>query len=197
MDELIEKYAKVPAAQRYAAAAGVALLLIAYHYFMIYGDQQSEIEQLSGRMQKVLKQEAAKEKVAKNLSSFETRLVRLQQELDTAKSLLPDDANVPELLAQLGNVARKTGLEIDKFVPTGEKVSKGDRDFYAEIGFKMDVTGTFHEIAMFIDSVGRLDRIINIRELKMRNPRSEDQKVLVDGSFSIKTYRFISQEERK
>ena len=104
---------------------------------------------------------------------------------------LPDSADVPQLLAQLGGRARQTGLAIDEFKPLDEKI----KDFYAEIGFKMKARGSFHEVAMFSDSLIKLDRIINVSNLKLERPEDKNSKVVVSSSFDVKTYRFVGKKK--
>jgi len=102
------------------------------------------------------------------------------------RAQLPDQADVPQLLAQLGARARQSGLSIEEFTPSGE----ADKGFYFEIPFNVKVTGSFHEISTFIYSVGHMDRIMNVSNLQMQNPRIADSQVSVSAEFTIKTYRF-------
>jgi type IV pilus assembly protein PilO len=53
------------------------------------------------------------------------------------------------------------------------------------------VAGSYHEIGNFIDSIGKLDRIINVTDISMTNPKTQNQKIIVQSKFNIKTYRFV------
>ena len=57
----------------------------------------------------------------------------------------------------------------------------------------MKLKGTYHEIATYIDSIGKMDRIVNVTGISMSNPTAEDQRVILDGEFIIKTYRFLTE----
>jgi len=98
---------------------------------------------------------------------------------------------VPQLLAQLGNKARQSGLLIQSFEPKGETA----RDFVSEISFAMAVRGSFHEIATFVASVGKLDRIVNVTGLSMDTPKTVNKKIVVDSKFTLTTYRFIGSDK--
>ena len=121
------------------------------------------------------------------------KLAKLQKQLDLAGAQLPDSADVPQLLAKLGERARQTGLMIEEFKPSAEK----QKEFLSEISFHMRVKGSYHDIAMFIDSIGRLDRIINIANLAMDNPKTEASKVIVSSKFDVKTYCFNQEKKNK
>ena len=52
----------------------------------------------------------------------------------------------------------------------------------------------------FFDEVRRLDRIVNVADVSMKEPRLIDNRgaqIAVDASFSATTYRFLSEEERE
>ena len=50
---------------------------------------------------------------------------------------------------------------------------------------------------MFFDKVRRLDRIVNVADVSMKEPRFTGRQVAVDASFSATTYRFLSEEGRE
>lgn len=191
MEELIESYSRVPATQRYALVGLIITALCALHYYLIYDSQQSQLEALKTQVSKRQGVRNEKENIAQNKSTYEAKLGRLQQQLDEARAKLPDSADVPQLLAQLGGRARETGLAIEQFQPTQEAI----KGFVAEIGFKMKGHGSFHEVALFIDSVSKLDRIINVQNLELTNPKTENSRVIVAASFDVKTYRFVPESE--
>ena len=116
------------------------------------------------------------------MAKYEARFKQLQQELAHARSVLPDTADVPQLLSHLGNKAHETGLQIDFFEPQEET----DKGFYSEITFGMKLRGSFHEIATFVDAIGKMDRIVDVAGVSMTNPSSVNQKIIVQGLFDFK-----------
>ena len=187
MEKFFERYAKIPTNQRYALATMLAGVFIVLYVFMFHSDQSKVLTMLEKNYQSMASERAEKSAYIQNLSKYETRLTQLKSDLEAARSMLPDDPDVPQLLSQLANKGRQTGLAIDSFEPRGET----RRDFFAEIAFAMQVRGSYHEIATFIDSVGKMDRIVNVSDISLKSPRSENQKVVLEGSFTIKTYRFL------
>ena len=131
-------------------------------------------------------QRAEKQAYLDNLTKYEARFKQLQEDLKIARSLLPDDPDVPQLLAKLGNEGRRAGLLIKTFQPKSE----AQRQFFQEISFGMAVEGSYHEIANFIDSVGQLDRIVTVNNLSMGSPSFRNQKIVLTSSFDIKTYSY-------
>ena len=193
MEELLTRYAKIPIRRRLGVFGFVVFVLVVGHYFLIYSEQASRLEQLEQQHEKLQNESVANQAYAKNLTVYEARIAELQAALNTARSQLPDDPDVPQLLAQLGNKARQAGLAIDRFEPKGDR----PQDFYGEIIFDMKVHGSYHEIGTFLDALGKLDRILNVTGLSMTSPRTVNQKVVVDCGFTIKTYRFLEPREEK
>ncbi len=187
MEKLIERYANTPPRERYGAIGVSVLLIVVGFWFFFWSDQSQQLENLEDQYRAVENERAEKQAYVDNLAKYEARLNELQESLNQAREQLPDDPDVPQLLAQLDNRARQAGLQIDRFEPKGE----APKEFVAEIGFDMNVRGSYHEIASFIDSVGKLDRIVNVSGIDMDNPATVNQKVVVKSNFTIKAYRFV------
>ena len=192
MEELINKYANTPPAQRYLMVLLLVGALVAGYYYLINDGQQAQLRELRSQLNSKQGVKVEKENIAQNRSTYEAKLRQLQQQLDDARAKLPDSADVAQLLAQLGSRARQTGLLIDQFEPQPEEY----KGFYAEIPFTVKARGSYHEVAMFIDAVGRLDRIVNVTNLVLEKPQTEESKVIVSANFAVKTYRFKREGEK-
>jgi type IV pilus assembly protein PilO len=57
----------------------------------------------------------------------------------------------------------------------------------------MTVTGNYHEIATFFDSLGRLRRIVNVSDISLTAPKDMAGKMVVDAKFMVTTYMFVGQ----
>ncbi len=193
MQELIAKYSKIPAKQRYALLGLILVGLIGGYWYLYHADLSANLEGLESQHRALEAERAEKQAYVDNLARYEARLNELQQDLNAARAQLPDSENVPQLLAQLGNKGRQSGLSILQFKPLGESV----KNYVAEISFAMQVSGSYHEIGTFIDAIGKLDRIVNVTGISMKNPKTVNQKVILAANFTLKTYRFASAQKSK
>ncbi len=190
LNTFVNSYLAVPPRQRALIAAVVATLSLAAFYFLYWVGQDAN---LGGLKIQVEQQEASrreKQRVAADLPTFERELGRLGDELAAARKLLPDAADVPQFLAQLGTHAHDVGMRIKRFEPGNEVM----HEFYAAIPFRLSVSGTYHEIAMFIDRIGGIERIVNVSNLVMKEPASQSDRALVQGTFDVQAFRFLSDE---
>ncbi len=189
-NNLLSRYTKVPERIRYPVAAAFLILIFVAYDFTVRSAQQATLTALEASYRKLDIIRSEKRAYADNLPKYQARYGELQQSLGTARAQLPDSADVPQFLAQLNSSARDVGLSIDRFEPRDEVF----REFYSEIAFKMKVHGTYHEVAMFIDQVARIDRIVNVSDISMTAPKVENDKVVVVGALLVKTFRFLSDE---
>ncbi len=187
MDKLVLQWSKLPPKQRWALVGLIAVGVLVGYYYLYYGEVSEKVTSLREQYQVLETQRAEKQAYVDNLAKYEARLNELQQDLNVARAQLPDAADVPQLLATLGNKARQSGLTINRFQPGAD----APKEFYASIDFALEVRGSYHEVATFIDAVGKLDRIVNVTELSMTEPKTENQKAVVTSKFMLTTYRFV------
>lgn len=190
MEKFLDDFAKLPQKQKLGGLVGIVVALIALHYFMIYDDQSIKLDMQTAEAKRLEAEVVEKQAIAENLEKYKVEVKRLEGELERAKALLPDEGEVPALLAQIDSLGTKSGLEISRFEPQREEM----KEFYARLPFKLKVSGNYHEIATFIDQVGRLERIVNVENIGMREPRMQSKKYLVSGDFVVTTYRFVEKQ---
>jgi type IV pilus assembly protein PilO len=82
-------------------------------------------------------------------------------------------------LSAVQNVANVSGVALTAWSPSTEVPDK----FYARIPMKIEVTGRYHQIAKFFYGVGQLDRIINMENISLTDPKivGEDVMLKVEG----------------
>lgn len=192
MDKLVERWVAIPQQQRYAAVVGIVVLIVGGYWYLFHSSATETLAKLNRDKLELVQKRAQQRDYVDRLPQYEAKYNQLQQDLNEARSQLPDEADVPQLLAQLDNNARQSGLSIVRFEPRPEEA----KDFYAEISVELSVDGSFHEIGTFVDAVGKMDRIVNVQNIRMTKPRTVNSKVLVSSDFAIKTYRFIEESQR-
>ena len=105
---------------------------------------------------------------------------------------LPDQREIADLLSSVAASGRASGLEIVLFRQKPEVY----HDFYADVPVEMQMRGTYHDVALFLDRVKRLDRIVNIADINMKKPRLEGDRMMLDAACTATTFRFLDEAER-
>ena len=190
MDELIDKVLKAPPLQRWGGLAGVLLLLTLLNFFLFIRPEFTVLETQAVQQRQLDSQLQEKSEIAQNLNERRREMDVLQQKLDEALSELPESADLDELLAQLNEIGRKSGLEISTVEPAPEESAQ----IYVKIPIKMALTGNYHEIAMFLQSLANLRRIVNVNNIQLGSPSLKAEKVVLNTSFVATTFRFLDQK---
>ncbi|MEQ8273397.1 MAG: type 4a pilus biogenesis protein PilO [Deltaproteobacteria bacterium] len=190
MDEVIARISKVPIAQRIAILAAALTLIVALVFFIVITPKHEKIDQLDGRIKQIDAQLVRKRAIARNLSRYRVEVERLKQRLNEALTLLPNDAEIPELLQKIAALVEQSDCEMSEFQPQGEQV----QGFYARIPVKMNITGNYHSIAVFFDKVSKLARIVNIQDIKLQKPKLENKKVVLGANFTATTFKFVEKK---
>ena len=194
MEKLIERIARAPLGTRLGAVAAALVLMTALDYFVVgipYGPSISDLETgitRAGREQEQLDRDyIEKTAIANDLNRFRREKELLEQRLQEALAELPEEKKIDELLQLFQERARKAGLEIGVIEPMPE-VTEG---FYARVPINMTVTGNFHEIVTFFDSLSRLTRIVNVNNILLDAPKDTGGKVILNGKFLVTTFMFV------
>lgn len=189
--DVVARYGQVPQKTRLGAAAAILAALVVLYFFLVQQDQQAALTSAQAALQHTESERAEKFAYAANLPLYETRLTELTEQLGSARAMLPDAADVPQFLSQIGGIAREVNLVIERFEPQPEL----PHDFYAETRFAVTARGSYHELGSFLDRVSRMDRIVNVGGLSMVDPKALDQQVLVTGAFYLRAFRSLTAGE--
>jgi type IV pilus assembly protein PilO len=162
--------------------------------WFLYIPQTEQITKLRGDLDSAKTKLARLKNVEKNLRAFKKKYKDTEMKFKQALKLLPDKEEIPTLLSSLENLGAQSGLEFLLFQPQKEV----NRNFYAEIPLKIEVTGPFHNVGTFFDKVSRLSRIVNIGNVKMTQAKAAKTKsdtVILKTSCTATTYKFIEPKE--
>ncbi|ADO74200.1 type 4a pilus biogenesis protein PilO [Stigmatella aurantiaca] len=192
MEQYLDKIAKAPAGVKYGGLAGLVVLLTVGNYFGLVQPTEDQIKKQVEQRRKLDLDLAEKSEIAQNLNERRRELDVLDQKLAEALTELPEKRDLDELLAQINDIGKKSGLEISRVEPGKESVGGGE--FFARIPLKMTVSGNYHEIAMFMQEIANMRRIVNVNGIKLDKPTIKNEKVILESSFVATTFRFVEQK---
>ncbi len=193
MDELINRLLKAPPLYRWGGLAVALILLTLANFLFFVNPVEGAIQSQQGRQRALDAQLQEKSEIAQNLNERRREMDVLQQKLDEALSELPEQADVDELLAQLNDVGRKSGLEIATVEPTAEQPAQ----IYVKIPIRMSVVGNYNEVALFLQEVANMRRIVNVNNIRLGTPQVRSEKVVLNADFIATAFRFLDQNAAK
>jgi type IV pilus assembly protein PilO len=193
LNALLNPILERPLGQKIAILATLIVLLGALYFSFLYQPRSDAIEKLVDGVEIARNEKAIKQQKASNLPKLQKDLQEWTVRLKEAVAQLPDSKEIPELLANISTKAREAGLEILLFRPRADNF----RDFYAEIPVDIVVRGGFYNAVTFFEEIGKLNRLVNIDNIDLKNPKVTGDQVSLDISTLATTYRFLDEAERK
>jgi type IV pilus assembly protein PilO len=186
VEQLIERINKLATPVKAAIVLGIVAVVSGANYFLFITELETAIESLAAQQTETNRILAEKQAIADNLVERRKEMDQLETRFQEALTQLPEKKDIEDLLAQLNDVGKKSGLEISKVVPQPE----AQEGFYARIPISMEVSGNYHEIAMFLQEVANLRRIVNVSGLRLKSPTVRNEKVSLKSEFLATTFRF-------
>ena len=158
---------------RFALGAGFFVLVGVAYWLIFYTDVAARID-AANRQKDDLTSELAKQKQAQ-ASYFADRdeLALRQQRQRELNKALPAETEIATFLSSIQQVSNVAGIDLKGWQPQDEK----NEAFFAKVPMKLTLTGRFQQIAKFVYEVGKLDRIINIENLELVEPKLEGDEV--------------------
>ena len=113
----------------------------------------------------------------------------MDAQFQEALKLLPNTKEIPSLLKSITQLGTDSQLEFLLFSPQRER----PQDFFMEIPVSIEVKGSYHNVAVFFDKVGQMERIVNILNVSM-TPVKERATILTTRCDAV-TYRFKGEAD--
>ena len=193
MKQLLTQILTLPRQQKIGILAGLIIFLLVIGYFYVYLPGDDKATKLAEEITAVRGDWDKKKALSANLPRLQKELQEWDAKLKAAVAQLPDRKELPDLLSSLSTKAREAGLEILLFRPRAENF----QEFYAEIPVDIVVRGGFFNAVTFFDEVGKLNRLVNIDNIDLKNPKVGGDQVALEISTLTTTYRFLDEGERK
>lgn len=193
MNDFLESLENLEPSRKIAIAIGVPILILIAYYLLVVSPRTTRTTQLTAHIEEMEQERDKKKFEAEQMPERQKEVDALDKQLKFALTRLPDEKEIPELLSSISNLGRDSGLEILVF----RQLPEGYQEFYAEVPVEMQVRGNYHQVAQFLDRVGKLDRIVNVSNIAMKAPKTVDENVQLDVNSRVTTFRFLSEAERQ
>jgi type IV pilus assembly protein PilO len=126
---------------------------------------------------------------AKKLPEFRAQVTELEGRLANLKAILPEEKDAADLLNRMQTVAAQSNMIIKGFKPS-PTVTK---QLHAEWPISLELEGTYHNLALFFDRVGKFTRIVNISGLDVRGKERSDAAMTITASCVATTFVLLDK----
>ena len=164
MNDLVARFNEFTLGQKIIAFMIVAVVMVALFYSLHYEPYQSETASLETQLRTLQEENEKLVLLRENHQEVLANLADLERRLVVAREQLPISSEIPSLLQRIHNQAQTAGLAIESFTHLPDV----SRDFYTEIPVAMQLNGTYDELANFFYYLGRMTRIVNVRDMDLK-----------------------------
>jgi type IV pilus assembly protein PilO len=151
----------------FVVVAGLAVFGF-WNFYVV--DMQADIDIRQSRLNTLRADVARGVATARRLPEFQAQVTELEQRLDGLKAVLPEEKDVAEILRRVQGLATESNLSIQRFTPQPPK----QQQLYAELPYKLQAEGTYHDLGLFFDRISKFHRIINVSEVSIK-PRPQPE----------------------
>ncbi|WP_084312312.1 type 4a pilus biogenesis protein PilO [Desulfobulbus elongatus] len=185
---LDEQYSKISTRNKLLAVALLTLLLTGLFYIVFYQPNHEELGRLAQQASTGNEELRKVRKAARDLPVHQKALEDARIQFETTSALLPKSQEIPNLLRNISDLGRNSGLDFISFTP-GQEAPK---DFYAEIPIDIKIKGPYHNLGLFLDRVSKLERIVTVNNIKTEKVDQESNEMVLSSSCKLITYRFTN-----
>ena len=163
LDPAFDKISKLTRSQRITISVATFAVLAGLFGYFSYYPLFTQLDAQSQQLQQIDKQLADARDVTKHINKYRQDMKDAEGEFMLTRNALPEKEEVPLLLRTISQFGHDVGLDFLLFEPKEEIV----KDFYAELPVSIHVIGNYHNAVMFFDKISNLNRVVNIRDIKM------------------------------
>jgi type IV pilus assembly protein PilO len=185
----LDSVKNIPNQYKFLIILAVMVGIGAGYYFGVYTGKKDELDKHERDLNASKSELQKLQDTKKNMDAYKAKVAELEAQFNLLLVAIPTSSEVPEILSQISTKGKEAGLEFILFQPGGE-TQVGD---YYEVPVSIRVTGTYHGFATFLDKLRKLDRIINVRNVKMAGGSVVSNEVVLDITCRVVTFRFQNQ----
>jgi type IV pilus assembly protein PilO len=159
-------------------------LTIFYNFY--YTPKKEKEKNLIQTIESLDKEILKYEQIAKKEKELEFIVKERRKFLEESQKILPTEKEIPILLNNIAQLAKKRGLKVLQFVPKPEI----QKNYYNEIPIELSFTGSFNNTFVFLNDVENLERLVNLISVEITQ---QDKDTLLTKS-TFHTFKYTGVE---
>ncbi|MFZ3137193.1 MAG: type 4a pilus biogenesis protein PilO [Thermodesulfovibrionales bacterium] len=174
-----------------ALAPGVIIAAVVIFLFIV--PKNKEIKALDLKIAAQENGIATDQAKADKLPQLTFENERLRNRLNELKLQLPDEKEVSTLLKQVSDLCIRAGMKVGLWRPEQRKTHTSGIVY--EIPVRVELSGTYHNLGYFFSSLTKLNRIVNISDIRLSDPKPEKGISTEKITFVATTFSAVPEGE--
>jgi len=169
---------------------GVAVGALALFWYAVLLPISEENAGLQTNLEAIEAQIAVAEQRAAALAQTRADTELLEARLEELTAILPLQRETEDILEEIRTAAEEVAMTIVSVVPQ----TPLEREVYSEWPWNFQVQSTYHNMALFLDRVRTIPRIVNVSALAMR-AEGDGVTRSVSADFTATTFVYRGEDE--
>ena len=165
-----------------AAAVVVVVLVVAA---LVYAPQKAERQRLDDEIAQARGELNVAKETARRMDELEKELEEIEQLVARFEAKLPTRKGIPKLYRKFQLAAGEANVVVESI----EKLDESKQAPRIEIPYEFKVSGSYHQLASFINALEMGERFVKISDLHV----GEQKSGVSEADFRLTTYLFTEE----
>jgi Tfp pilus assembly protein PilO len=172
----------------------IGTVLGSFYYFWMFdsgGNIETRIQTSTAELQKATSDLADTNRVIADKTQFQTEFQEVSEKFRAAIEYLPENFNVQELLKQISDEARASGVNLVSVKPRTPQ----QKEFYEELSMDIELEGPFSLLTTFLAYMSKQNRIVNVKDIDIHFKSMVDGNPRLTMKGTLQAYRYKKPAE--
>jgi type IV pilus assembly protein PilO len=180
---------KLPWQAQIGAFVVLAIGGIGAFEYLIAMDKRTDIDSRAQQLTSLRADIEKGQATARKLPEFRAQVNELEGRLSNLRAILPEEKDAEDLLRRLQTVAVQSNVVIKNFKPEATVT----KQLHAEWPITLNLDGTYHNLALFFDRVGKFTRIVNISNVDIKGKDKPVPNSTITASCTATTFVLLDK----
>ncbi|MFW6140408.1 MAG: type 4a pilus biogenesis protein PilO [Acidobacteriota bacterium] len=174
----------------------VALIIFGLFYFIHYKPKNDELKRVREERVQVEREVERLKQKKEELDQIEQEIKIMNVQLKNLEAIIPQREEIDVILRRIQQLAHDSRINIIQFIPR----ALIDQEFFSEKPISMELTGNYHNIAIFFSKISNFSRLFTMENFSIKALSDQTEALTVRANSTAKTYVFHEeavQEEEK
>ncbi|MCK4930835.1 MAG: type 4a pilus biogenesis protein PilO [Candidatus Aminicenantes bacterium] len=164
----------------------LALIIFGLFYFLYYKGKNEELQAVREERIKTEAEIVGLRAKKAQMDQIEKEIDEMKVTLSQLETIIPLREEISDILRKIQQLAWDSRLNIEKFIPKADV----DKEFYYEKPISIEITGNYHNLALFFDRLSNFSRLYNIEDFTIKSLRDQTDASTISAQSMATTYIF-------
>jgi len=164
----------------------LALIIFGLFYFLYYKGKNEELQTVREERIKTEAEIVGLRAKKAQMDQIDKEIDEMKVTLSQLETIIPLREEISDILRKIQQLAWDSRLNIEKFIPKADV----DKEFYYEKPISIEITGNYHNLALFFDRLSNFSRLYNIEDFTIKSLRDQTDASTISAQSMATTYIF-------